>query len=62
MSQDVFINKVHLQYFDAVEDAQQEYWYFAPIGVLNHKITSTITRTIDPTDSTIKLKRKEMLE
>ena len=58
MSKTAFMNKVQLQYFDAVEDTQQEDWSYIPIGVISHGLATTTKRTINPKDSTIKLTKE----
>jgi len=51
LSQEAFIRKMQLQYFDAVEDSNSEDWSFVPIGVVSHKLSSTPRRKVEIKDN-----------
>ena len=55
MSQTAFINKVQLQYFDAVNDTEAEDWSFLPVGILDHQVCNTNVRHVDTTGPSPKI-------
>ena len=45
LSNQAFIRKIQLQYFDAQKDNEDDSWDFVPTGVLAHRISTTPRRT-----------------
>jgi hypothetical protein len=57
ISNEAFIRKMQLQYFDVLEDNNDEDWSYVPTGVIDHKISIVPRKEVthDEQQSTIKI-------